>query len=86
MMLSPQDHKLFHDLCAFSRGTLSRLPELKMSPWNPGLATQDRFPVILLAENMIVTVIDRAFPPAMSPEMEGLELDVRALGLDHHFE
>ncbi|MEW6278522.1 MAG: hypothetical protein AB1758_07880 [Candidatus Eremiobacterota bacterium] len=80
-MLSQEDNQLYQELCAFARGRGPQ-PTRPMSPWDLRLATQDRFPVLLVTRSIVATVLEKASPPVLSPELEGLELDIRVPGLD----
>lgn len=83
-ILAPQDHMLYHDLCDFARGRASTPPQNTMAPWDLRLASLERFPVLLLARRTVVTVLEKASPPQIVPELEGSELfvEVPGLGID----
>lgn len=57
-MLSPEDHRLYHDLCDLARGNRPEPPQDTMSPWDLALATQESFPVAHLGRNVVATVLD----------------------------
>lgn len=78
-MLSPSDHQLFHDLCAYARGTLPRPPAVRLSRWDLSLATREKFPVTL--QKKVVCVLERAAPPQLAPELKDAELDIQVPGL-----
>jgi hypothetical protein len=78
-MLSDQDHQLFHDLVAHANG--GPRPDLVMSPWDVGLAKQERFPVLDMSKMVVACVIERDAPPPLAPDLEGQELQVEVPGL-----
>lgn len=80
-LLTHSDHQLYHDLCAYARGTLPKAPTVKLSRWDVSLASVERFPVLYVPRSIVACVIERAAPPTLAPDLKGQEMDIQVPGL-----